>query len=492
MSILSLLNEMARVNLPDGRSFSSANVAVVELTNQGLGKGEIAVLLGTTVATVSSIQSVARRNGVLPPLGNREYADPNTRTPANTPRATRQLGNTDNIYSNIRSIDPEYTSEIFSSDQRAFKRYTIKLMNDLKSKYSGLINDYKTLLENNYGKNRVIPFVEDNNYIQDIVIDLPDEPRTRIFKVNFRDWTDSIYQSDGAVSEYIKAISGLNIGMQYFFISPVRIDASNFLFHSNISVRRSSNIYTTPRFNCNMVIYNNRVRTIKLILDTIIIYTAGIPGRRRPDISTKAVEIEFTVPTDELFNETYKLVKQFVQYMNTIKSQYVKHLLNLNSRYKSVNLIRRSIKQEYIDKNNENLIDNYRVALNNTDRNTYYYSNIEYSQDVHDAKQAIITYNLHIPQIAHTIEYDENDFNENSAVIDIKKFLFKKHIAPTTHIDIITSAIANSMHKLQHLRCAFIFDHFRNLINDIKQIDGHTYAIKLFVSHAYERTHAHE
>ena len=66
------LNEMAKKTLPDGRIFNSSELAVIELTRENIPLQEIARLLNTSVESVQSIISVAKRKGTWPQDLNKE------------------------------------------------------------------------------------------------------------------------------------------------------------------------------------------------------------------------------------------------------------------------------------------------------------------------------------------------------------------------------------------------------------------------------------
>jgi len=60
------ISEMAKAVLPDGREFRSSEAAVIQLTGEGKNVREIAAELRTSVESVASIISVAKRKGTWP------------------------------------------------------------------------------------------------------------------------------------------------------------------------------------------------------------------------------------------------------------------------------------------------------------------------------------------------------------------------------------------------------------------------------------------
>lgn len=69
--VQSYLQEMAKKVLPDGREFRSSEAAVIELVGEGKSVQEIATELQTSVESIQSIISVAKRKGTWPQELNR-------------------------------------------------------------------------------------------------------------------------------------------------------------------------------------------------------------------------------------------------------------------------------------------------------------------------------------------------------------------------------------------------------------------------------------
>lgn len=364
MNFLNLLNEMARVNLPDGRSFPSANIAVVELTNQGLGKGEIANLLGTTVATVSSIQSVARRNGVLPPLRG-EYAAPvqqaqqgqTVRRAVTAPaRAMQVIDDTAYTYS------PSYTEQSFKTECANLQKYvTLKykfLIHMLDTSIRSINDNYYQILSNSF------PTIQHRPVQYTSLLGNSATQRMSLIGVVNQivggERVIALADAHGGVSS--KIISGSNgpNGNDYFTYS-----VSNNTFSSAVSIEHNYPVYAytkkywnlryNPNYNLGTPYFHSASLSVRLsnVNDDIISLTAddgyknkiirlSLPSfitkrvtyRRRRfgqsvNYSTETASIEFITISQENFDFIYDECKKIVSEYNKVHKEYLQHYKDL-------------------------------------------------------------------------------------------------------------------------------------------------------------------